>query len=442
MKVLPCLLARALSQSDSPAIPLNDFAMVGEHVNIPLLFMIVSILVLLVTIEIAYYMFLIPEYSDHPLHPQHLERYIGKVLYVIAHVLSPLRFPLGIIPYITKTSFVLLGNPNLNALHTEVFRLLGDFVNLGLTIWLILLLVGPPSMELPVLVLYIPVGAEIIRLLTERGQMIFSGGWQLLPHRRIALALQARREQHLFARWTSRLFARYCRYYALSDEERAESLLLTLKRRAMYDVGLSRKLEYVRRFRIIEADWILLAGKIRDVAHGEVFITRRWTNDPWLLIGIAMRRSPWIFDPRFLQRPFYYRTQSARLVAQLMFKHARYCPPFIIYQFGHEIKDARYAMFFGTLHALGIHLEGLVCADGTYAFDPLLRWFKRCVGLRTHELEVRSLWTDDEVVADVIRRWETGENLTATDIAEQYTYPIKYIEEVLVEKISSLAVLR
>lgn len=400
-----------------------------------LLSLMVAVVVLVLVIELAYYTLFLPEQTDEPLKPRRLDSYIATCIYVIAHILSPLRLPLALIPYLTKSSIMLVTRPNLNTLKSEVVRLVGDFVNVGFTTWLLVLVIGPPTLEPLMLLLYAPVGAEYIRLLSERGQMMFSGGWQLLPHRRFALALKASPSSRAFLYSVSRLFVRYCNYYALSDEERAQYILLILKRRASYDEDLSRKLEYVYSFRIVEGDFLLLAGKIRDVANGEVFISRRWTNDPWLMIGMAMRRSPWIFDPRYLQRPFYYRTQSARLVAMLMFKHARYCPPFMIYQFGHEIKDARYRMFFSTLHYLGIHIEGQVRADGTYAFDPLLRWFKGRVGIGIAEPELRPLWTDEEVLADVARRCEHGEWLSAEAIAEQYTYPRKYVEEVLSSKI-------
>lgn len=400
-----------------------------------ILSLMVAVVVLILVIELAYYILFLPEQADAPLRPRRLDSYIATCIYVIAHIFSPLRLPLAVIPYLTKSSIMLVTHRNFNTLKSEVFRLVGDFANLGFTTWLLVLIAGPPTLEPLILLLYVPVGAECIRLLTERGQMMFSGGWQLLPHRRIALALKAFPPSSTLGYSMSRLFVRYCNYYALSDEERAQCILHILKQRALYDKDLFRKLEYVHSFRLIEGNFLLLAGKIRDVAKGEVFINRRWTNDPWLLIGMAMRRSPWIFDPRYLQRPFYYRTQSARLVAQLMFKHARYCLPFIIYQFGHEIKDARYRMFFGTLHYLGIHIEGQVRADGTYAFDPLLRWFKRRVGIGIAEPELRPLWTDEEVLADVAHRRENGEWLSAEAIAEQYTYPRKYVEEVLVSKI-------
>lgn len=393
-----------------------------------------GVVVLLVVFELAYYVVFLPNPSEKPVKPRRFDCYIGVCLYAIALLLSPLRLPLAIIPYITKSGIILLTHPNLNVLRSEVIRLIGDFVNFGFTVWLLVLVVGPPTAELLSVILYIPVAAELVRLLTERGQMAFSGSWQLLPHRRIARALKANQTSHAFWHGANHLFARYCAYYALSDEERAGYILRLLKQRAVSDRDLFRKLEYVRAFRILEGDWLLLAGKVRDVARGEVFINRRWTNDPWLLTGLAMRRSPWIFDPRYLQRPFYYRTGSAPLVVRFMFEHARYCPPFMLYQFGHEVKDARYAMFFRILHGIGIHIERPVRADGTYAFDPLLNWFKKRLGLGGLEPELRPLWTDEEALADIARRVEAGEWLSELAVAEQYTFPLRYVEEALAER--------
>src|SRR5262245_30371060 len=92
-------------------------------------------------------------------------------------------------------------------------------------------------------------------------------------------------------------------------------------------------------------------------AKGEVFIHRNWTNDPWLLIGQGMRRAPWMFDPRYLRRPFYYRTESNRLATLFVLQHARYSPSYACYQFGHEIKAARYDFVYRCLRWIGLDIE-------------------------------------------------------------------------------------
>src|SRR5207249_4390032 len=117
------------------------------------------------------------------------------------------------------------------------------------------------------------------------------------PHRCIASMIQARQKSHIFWRCLAWCFARYCRYYTLSDLERMEYVLGTLRRRAACDKDMAERLEYVRAFRIIPQRCGLRSGRVRDVARGEVFIHRVWTNDPWLLVGMAIRRAPWMFDP-------------------------------------------------------------------------------------------------------------------------------------------------
>jgi hypothetical protein len=174
---------------------------------------------------------------------------------------------------------------------------------------------------------------------------------------------------------------------------------------------------------------------VRDVARGEVFIHRRWTNDPWLLIGQALRRTPWFFDPRYLRRPFYYRTEANRLVTRFVLCHARHAWPYALFQFGHEIKAARHDAFYRVLRRVGANVEAKVCADGTFRFEPLMGWLE-AHARRAVVLQPPPLWSDDEVIADIVRQGKAGERLTAFDVAARYTYPLKYVEEVLLPKIN------
>ena len=203
-----------------------------------------------------------------------------------------------------------------------------------------------------------------------------------------------------------------------------------LKRHATQDSELARKLAYVHAFHIVPEQVGLRAGHVRDVARGEIFIHRRWTNDVWLLWGQVLRRSPWIFDPRYLRRPFYYRTESNRLMTLCVLQHARYSVPYAIFQFGHEIKAARYDAFYRLGQWLGFKLEGEVRADGTYEFDPLIRWLRQESSATAYPL-----WTDDETIHHILTQCSNGETVSALDIAVRYTYPLKYVEEVLWAKI-------
>jgi len=174
----------------------------------------------------------------------------------------------------------------------------------------------------------------------------------------------------------------------------------------------------------------LRAGNVRDVARGEVYVHAEWTSDLNLLYGLALRRSPWIFDPRFLQRPFYYRTEANRLMTAFVFENFRLCTLFAIYQFGHEVKSARYDAFYRIARWLGYELEEYVYADGAYNFDPFAKWLLK-KDLKIDTKKPRPLWTDKEVLHDL----EGFPIPSAFEIAERYTYPLKYVQEVLLPKI-------
>jgi hypothetical protein len=214
-------------------------------------------------------------------------------------------------------------------------------------------------------------------------------------------------------------------------------VVAVLRRRAAACDELRTKLTYVRGFRIVDSGRNLRAGIVRDVAAGEVFINPRWTNDPWLLIGIAIRRSPWVFDPQFLRRPFYYRTASARMSSRLVLRHARMSLPFALFQVGHEVRAARYALFYRTLRALGRDAEATVREDGSYEFDQLLGWMGRRRQRQDGDRSGRPLWNDDEVVADLRSRWPPPAAVSSQEIATRYTYPLRYVEEVLAGKIAA-----
>jgi hypothetical protein len=275
---------------------------------------------------------------------------------------------------------------------------------------------------------YLMAAAEFIRLASEKDQMIYSALWQFIPHRKIATTITKRQESRPLWKWLANSLSRYRHYYALNDDGRMQHILNVLKTRASADPEARAKLRYVRGFRIIPRDHGLRCAGVRNVADGEIFIHNNWTSDPWLLIGQALRRSPWVFDPRYVQRPFYYRSQSNRLATLFVLRHARWSPLYAWYQFGHEIKVARYDLFFRACRWMGFDLEETVRTDGTYRFDPFIGW----LGKRPYQ---RALWSDEEVMRDILRMNDTA--ISAQEIAARYTYPQIYVDEVLLKKIES-----
>jgi len=388
---------------------------------------------LLLVAEIIPYVFLLPDPTQKPCKSSSLSRFMGKLAYLSAYILSLLRAPLGLLPYIVKLFiFFVLKIPYESSRSTyfrEVINMLGDFVNLGITLLLVLPLVGSLNFYPATIILSLPLGAEMMRILAERLPITNSACWQLLPHRSIARSILAQRDSSCFWNLVARSFTRYCRYYALSDTERMRTLLHTLKCRAAWDTDLSKRLDYMRAFRIVPLEYGLRGGHVRDVALGEVFIHRSWTNDPWLLVGMALRRAPWMFDPRYLRRPFYYMTEANRLATLLVLEHACYSPPYAIFQFGHEIRVARLHFFYGVLRWLGLDVEEKVAADGTFQFDQFIFWLMRRLG---QDAPAKGyLCTHAEAIQDIQQHWKAGETPSAREIAVRYTYPMKYVEEVL-----------
>src|SRR6266699_1745442 len=187
-------------------------------------------------VELACYTLWIPDPLQKPLKIHSLDRQLGRAAYIAAYMLSLLRAPLGLLPYLAKLFiFFVLKVRYESAQSTysrEAINMAGDFVNLGVTMIAIWLVAGPPGMQLSTSILYLPVGAELIRFTAERVPITFSALWQLVPHRRIARGLLARQHPHTFWRLITHCFARYCRYYALDNSERAQSDLNTSRRYA------------------------------------------------------------------------------------------------------------------------------------------------------------------------------------------------------------------
>jgi hypothetical protein len=382
--------------------------------------------------QFFYYAWFTPEETPQPIPFTRLNKWFARILYGLAYILSLLRLPFAILPYGIKLIrfLVFKGHYQVSDFYLlfEALRIVGDIAN-----WVIgILLIEHITIFSPAVryVAYACIAAEGIRLFAEKGQMIFSALWQFLPHRQ-------------FANWLNQKTAlpaplqRYCQYYGLSDEDRIVYILDTLRNYAVTNPDTSAKLAYLSTLRVTHPTHGMRGGHVRDVARGEVFIHQSWTSDPWLLIGQALRRVPWMFDPRYLRRPFYYRSESNRLATLFVLRNFRYCPTYALYQFGHEIKAARYDFFYRVLRYLKFDIEPVVQADGTFPFDQFFSYIERKLG-RLPSSPQNYLWADQNVIADVKSRITYGEQLTTLDIAVQYTYPLKYVEEVLIHHIQPL----
>lgn len=344
-----------------------------------------------------------------------------------AYLLSILRLPYAVVPYLIKFFLFAAFRESFSGFWNHRFiqfvRVLCELLNLFVISWLLHLFFQ--DHVLLFIFLELAFLAECTRLLCEKGVMVWSLFWQSLPHRAIANLLAAR--------YRSGVFRRYIRYYILSDEKRIIRSLSILKAMARLSrkPQTSEKLRYVNAFQIIPNEIPLRSGLVRNIARGEIYIHAKWLNSLDLLWGLALRRSPWIFDPRYLRRPFYYRSEANPLMTRFVLENASLCPLFSIYEFGHEIKSARYEVFYKLTRWIGIELEQPVCEDGTNNFDVLA---KTLVKFRSNPDGCRPLLTDQEVLKQI----KENRDLSALSIAEKYTYPLVYVREILLPKISDL----
>ena len=362
----------------------------------------------------------------HRLPHSELYRRTVQPVYTLAVVLSVLCLPFVILPYIAKLLTFLALRRHFwrlwNSYPAQSLRLLGDVLNVPVTWWLLSTTLYPPNTAVRVS-LHASLLAECVRLLTEKGQMAISGLWQMLPHRCIARCLNG---------LPGALLPRYVAFYTLGDPERLDAALGMLRDGAAESPRLAARMRYVSAFRTVPTSHSLRGGDVRNIARGEIYVHSGWARDPWLLIGTALRRSPWVFDPRHVARPFRYRTHSNRLATLTVFEGAYLSPPYAWFQFGHEIKAARYDLFYRMMRWLGWDVEGWVQADGTAQFDRTLHWLAARLGVLARQPQ-RRLWTDEEVAADIRKR---GQPLPPADaLAHLYTYPQAYVEEVLLGKL-------
>jgi hypothetical protein len=390
-----------------------------------LLWAAISFFMIIAIMDGIYYGCLTPSQTYQPGPITKLHTRLAALLHGIAYILAVLRLPFSLIPYSAKlcTFLILRGSFKdiWQKIPVQILRLIGDFTNLIITAGLLHFFIAASSPGWVNSLVNITIAAEYIRLLLEKGQMLMSAMWQYLPHNLIARRLKQGR--------LSQRFHRYVDYYDLDDHARLIYILRLLENWAADEPLTASKLCYVQAFRQVEDAIDLRSGQVRNVALGEIFVHRRWSNDPWLLIGQALRRSAWLFDPRYLSRPFFYRTQANPLATRFVLERAGYSLPFALYQLGHEIKAARFEIFYRCCQAFGVYFEVPVQADGTYQFDVIFAWLDARLG-RTPVSINRPLWNDTEVIQALLSAPKNA-NLSAKDIALTYTYPLIYVEKVL-----------
>jgi hypothetical protein len=395
-----------------------------------LVIILTTLLFVILLTDLVCYVALTP-HPGLPPHRSSTSNGWGVVAYLGAYLLGFLRLPYAVLPYIGK--LLLCGllrhhfSRHWHSYRGQALRLVGDV--LQLVVGYAVLEVGLPMLSAPMILLaQVAWGSEAVRLLTEKGSSLISAIWQWLPHKVVAHSLRLRIKGRRGILWT--IIRRYVAYYHLGDVERLRYLNRCLRQYAIASPALAVPLSYLTGFTIVPAAHSLRGGDVRDVVQGHVFVHRRWTNDPWLLMGLALRRSPWIFDPRYLPRPFAYRSQANPMMTLMVLNHAAVSPPFAWYQWGHQIKAARFELFYIVGAWLRLWNEPPVYADGTAHYDPLMEWlYNRGNPPTTPILQ----WTDEEVGLDMIERGIT--TLSDVEIAKRYGYPLKYVQEVLGSRI-------
>jgi hypothetical protein len=355
----------------------------------------------------------------------------ARLAYVACIPLTLLRLPYAVIPHLLKVAILLVTGPagdrSWSLLPVQLIRTLGDWVNLIATGWVLTAATGlAPGAARPASawqwLALISTAAEILRLFTEKGQMLFSAGWQSLPHRALADGL----ERAPGARsWVP--IERYCRYYRLNDDDRARTAHRWLVSRCQRDPQTAHRLGYTSGVRLVDPGTPLWSGVVRDVATGEVLAHPRWTADPGLLVGQLLRRGPWIFDPRLQPRPTRYRTGSNVAMTMMVLENADLLGAYGIYQWGNQIKVARYEIFHQLCRAAGLDREPVLRDDGSFDFSPPdLLLLRRLLG--TRPVSRRALWTDAEVLA--LLKDDPGPT-DPPSIARRFCYPERYVREVL-----------
>ncbi len=83
---------------------------------------------------------------------------------------------------------------------------------------------------------------------------------------------------------------------------------------------------------------------------------------------------------------------------------------------------------------MGFELEHFVQRDGAYDFDPLLLKLGGILGINEIPKD-RPIFNDADTIAELTRKIKLGGVVTPQSVAEEYSYPLLYVNQVLWNKI-------
>src|SRR5215208_1883921 len=105
--------------------------------------------------------------------------------YYFAYILSLLRLPFALIPYLIKLSLLLSLRDSFtkfwNIYCVQLIRGFGDFINFVMLGMLFSKFYEASDSWTLRTILVLSIAAEVMRLTTEKGTMLLSALWQLLP---------------------------------------------------------------------------------------------------------------------------------------------------------------------------------------------------------------------------------------------------------------------
>src|SRR5258706_4543376 len=134
--------------------------------------------------------------------------------YSLAYLLSLVRLPFSIIPYLLKLILYYCLGDSFSEFwgkqFVQLFRTGGDFINFLITSFLFYKAYELIGFSITKNLLILSMLAEAISLLTEKGATIFSAFWQLISHRYV--------DQRLSTKNHSAILETHSKYHLISDE--------------------------------------------------------------------------------------------------------------------------------------------------------------------------------------------------------------------------------
>src|SRR5690554_6230534 len=141
----------------------------------------------MVLVNSVCYLLLTPRPEEPPLIPRAFDKQVAKGLHALACLFSFARLPFALFPFFLRLALLwTVGShyrPFWHSHHGQLLPIVGECANLLLTTKL-MLLVGGEAGGWSAAFISATVVAESVRLVTQKGQMLFSAGWQLLPQDR------------------------------------------------------------------------------------------------------------------------------------------------------------------------------------------------------------------------------------------------------------------